>query len=298
MTHDALVETLAQADAYAPGNELPTGTRSSSVALEEIRRRIDMDVQELTKPVKPEKKRYNGWLIAAAAFAAVILVVGAAMLLANPADEIPPATTPPTTQAVTPTTQAAPPTTVAAVEEATVTTVVAVDDALSAEDQAFVEGLVAAFNEGDEEAVLEFFAPSASFTTIVQPDSGVEGFRDELVYRWALNAVWEMQDCKIEFSAISCQMLVSDDTYTGGPLPARLRLIVDDGVITSFTLIEDKVTILPAITAFFEWVDENHPGSVRQMSWGTGIPPLPLLTEESIALWLELLPQYKATLDG
>jgi hypothetical protein len=269
-----------------------------AIALLTRTRSGNVDVQELTKPVEPEKKRYNGWLIAAAAFAVVMVFIGAAMLLANPADEIPPATTPPTTQAVTPTTQAAPPTTVVAVEEATATTVAPVDDTLSAEDQAFVEDLVAAFNEGDEEAVLEFFAPSASFTTIVQPDSGVEGFRDELVYRWALNAVWEMQDCKIEFSAISCQMLVSKDTYPGGPLPAELRLIVDDGVITSFTLIEDKVTILPTITAFFEWVDDNHPGSLRQMSWGSGNPPLPLLTEESIALWIELLPQYRATLDG
>lgn len=51
-------------------------------------------------------------------------------------------------------------------------------------------------------------------------------------------------------------------------------------------------------TSFYEWVEENHPGSLRQMSWGTGNPPLPLLTEESIALWVDLIPQYKASLDG
>lgn len=58
------------------------------------------------------------------------------------------------------------------------------------------------------------------------------------------------------------------------------------------------MTIFAMATSFYEWVEENHPGSLRQMSWGTGNPPLPLLTEESIALWVNLIPQYKASLDG
>jgi hypothetical protein len=67
----------------------------------------NVDVQEVTKTVEPQKKRWNGWLIAAAAFAVVILFAGAAMLFAGPSSELPPATTPPTTQAAPTTTEAA-----------------------------------------------------------------------------------------------------------------------------------------------------------------------------------------------
>jgi len=53
-----------------------------------------MDVQELTKPVEPEKRQRSLWLVAAAAFVVVIVVIGAAMLLASPAENLPPATEP------------------------------------------------------------------------------------------------------------------------------------------------------------------------------------------------------------
>ena len=85
----------------------------------------NVDVQEVTRTVEPQKKRWNGWLIAAAAFAVVILFVGAAVLLAGPSSDLPPATTPPTTQA-------APPTTEAAVEEAAVEEAAVVEDVAEA----------------------------------------------------------------------------------------------------------------------------------------------------------------------
>ncbi len=52
----------------------------------------NVDVQQLTKPVEPEKKQRSGWLIAAASFAVVILFVGVVMLLANTAENMPPVT--------------------------------------------------------------------------------------------------------------------------------------------------------------------------------------------------------------
>ncbi len=270
-----------------------------------------MDVQELAKPVEPEKKQRSGWLVAAVAFAVVILFVGAAMLLARPAAELPPVTTPPTTQAVTPTTEAAPPTTGAAEEGAAPTTVATVEevatDALSVEQQEFVDAFFAAFNAGtytsypgDYESYLGFFAPDATINTSILFDGGLERYREELAFRGAMNHQLTVVSCREEFGSIRCQVdATSDDMnhYTDS-VRIGVSMIVKNGAIVSMTWSENLAEIGRAATPFYEWISDNHPGTLRLMRSNSGSPGPPLLTEESIALWLELLPQYKATLDG
>lgn len=89
MNSDTLIRQLAEADVYAPDHDLPDSARTSTVALTEIRRRIDMDAKELTRPVEPEPpQRHRGWLVGVASFAVVLLVVAAVwMLQSDPADE-------------------------------------------------------------------------------------------------------------------------------------------------------------------------------------------------------------------
>jgi hypothetical protein len=127
----------------------------------------NVEAQEQTKQVEPEKRDRRGWLVATAAFAAVVVLLGAVMLLGNNAEELPPAvTTPPTTQAVAPTTEAVAPTTEASAAATTVPT------ALSAAEEQFVVDFVAAFNggtydtwPGDFDEYLGHFAANAVITT-------------------------------------------------------------------------------------------------------------------------------------
>lgn len=263
----------------------------------------NVDVQQLTKPADPEHKQRRGWLIAAATFAVVVILVGATMLLTRPAAELPPATTPPTTQALPPTTQAAPPTTQAAVEEqvveSTATTAAPADEALSAEEEAFVEEFVAAFNAADETAFLALFSPSVKASTSISADVGIDRWTDEVRWRWALQQQWEVENCKILFSAINCQLSITGDDppYINGPLKAVMRLIVTDGVVTSLTLNEDMGAVTANVGAFYSWVEINHPEKLDLIR-RKGVPGPPILTEESIAILQELLPLWKATLNG
>ncbi len=263
----------------------------------------NVDVQELTKPVEPEKKQRSGWLVAAAAFAVVIVFVGAAMLLASPADELPPATTPPTTEALTPTTQAV-------VEESAPTTVAASvvsEDALSPQQQEFVDAFIAAFNAGtyetypgDYEEFLGYFAKDALINTSIVVDAGVDRFREGLAFRGAMNYEFEVTTCREEYGAIRCKINVSSDgiSHYQDPVPTEMSLIVKNARVSSMTWIEPMGPVAAATTPFYEWVASNHPGKLSLMRIDNGVPGTPRTTEESIDLWLELLPQYKATLDG
>jgi hypothetical protein len=283
-------ETALTADEFG-ALLLLTNTRSGNV-----------DVQQLTKPAEPEHKQRRGWLVAAAAFAVAIVFVGAAMLLARPAAELPPATTPPTTEAVPPTTQAAPPTTQAAVEEqvveSTATTAAPANEALSAEEEAFVEEFVAAFNAADETAFLALSSPSVEVSTGIRFNAGIDRWTDEVRWRWALQQQWEVESCKIWYSAINCQLSITGDDppYINGPLSAVARLIVTDGVVTSLTLNEDQGAIIANVGAFYDWVEINHSEKLDLIRSG-GVPGAPILTAESIAILQELLPLWKATLN-
>jgi len=262
----------------------------------------NVEVQERTKPVEPEKTHRRGWLVAAAAFAVVIVVIGAAMFLANPADDVPPATTPPTTQAVIPTTQAVTPTT----EAAPTTTAAAVqtDDALSAEQTQFIDDFFAAFNSSEYEGVageystfLGFFAEDAVFSTSMLADTGMDVYRGELAYYRAMNTEWSVVSCSDEFGLIRCQVDASVDSISHYQDPFRIgiTLKVEDGAVTKLLLADNIPVVVPALESFHEWASETYPGSRSQMELGDGSPNR---SEESIALWVKLVAEYRATLDG
>ena len=260
-----------------------------------------VDIQELTKPVEPKKKQRSGWLIAAAAFAVVIVFVGAAMLLANPADELPPATTPPTTQAAPPTTQAATPTTVVeaeeSVKETTPTTIAEVEVAVTAEDQLTLDEYVAAFNASDAEAIMGLMLPSAKVRSFTLFDASPERWSDELAWRWAMNEQWAIGGCKTSFGAVACDLTVTGGWASFlGAQDAVLRTIIADGVVSSLSLNEDLAVLVPYAADLMEWVEAEHPEAVSVMVHAGGDPRAPKLTEESIALWVELVPQYEATI--
>jgi len=271
-----------------------------------------VEVQEVTKPVEPEKKQRRGWLVAAAAFAAVIVVIGAVMLLGNNAEELPPATTPPTTQAVAPTTvpvveeEALPPTTQASATATTVPT------ALSAAEEQFVADFVAAFNggtydtwPGDFDEYLGLFAANAAITTPWLVDAtNLETYENELAFRGAWNTQLTSNGCRHEFNLIRCDMEFSSDGVESfvGPVPIMISLTVEDNEITSMnwsrSLAPAAAPIDLRATQFLLWLEEGYgPGISRTMFIDNGSLANPVLNEESLALWLELLPQYEATLE-
>jgi len=266
----------------------------------------NVEVQERTKPVEPERKSRNrGWLVAAAAFAVVIVALGATLLLGRPEAELPAATTPTTTQAVTPTTQAVTPTTVAeaaeSAEEATPTTVAAADDAVSPGDQAVIDEYITAFNAADADAVLALMSPSAKVSSNVANlnESAPDVWRNVLAWRWALNEQWAVASCNTSFGAVVCQLTVTGGWVDAlGAQNAVLRFIITDGVVSSLSVNENLAVLIPYATGFVDWVAAENPAEYDMMFTPVGSPPAPLFTEESIALWVELIPQWQATLDG
>jgi hypothetical protein len=249
----------------------------------------NVDVQELTKPVEPEKKRYNGWLVAAAAFAVVIVFIGAAMLLASPADELPPATTPPTTQAVTPTTQAAPPTTVAAIEEPTPTTVAPVVDAepvMTDEIIALLESYESAFNAGDAEAFRALFAVDARRADSRDPGNtvSVDKMVDEMLWLGvrASSLDLDIGNCVAISDGARCEAAYSGPVeaamYAEGVLERTYRLQIADGAITGIGETCPASDCRVQMNLAY-WAKENH--GVRLVDWW------PVLAGTDAELWLE-----------
>jgi len=263
----------------------------------------NVDVQELTKPVEPEKKSRNrGWLVAAAAFAVVIVALGATLLLGRSATDLEPAA-PPTTQAAPPTTVAATPTTVPVVEEETVeappTTVAAADDAVSADDQAIIDEYITAFNAADADTIMALMSPSAKVRSFTLFDSPPDVWRSELAWRWALDEQWAIDGCSPSFGAVVCQLTVTGGWADAlGAQDAVLRLIITDGVFTSLSLNEDLPVLIPYGFGLADWIAAEHPAELDLMLTAGNEPMAPRLSDESIALWVELLPEWQATLDG
>ena len=285
------IATMMQAANPVPDSEAAlTDDDFDALLLLTQSRSGNVEVQELTKPAEPEKNQRRGWMVAAAAFAAVIVLVGAAMLLTNTTEELPPATTPPTTQAVTPTTMAA-------TEEAPT-------EALSVPTQEFVDGFFAAFNSGtyavypgDYESYLGFFASDAIIDTGMVLDGDLDRYREELAFRGAMNYQLTVVSCREEFG-LRCEVdATSDDLYSlADSSRISVGMDVENGVIVSMTWNEDLHEIGRVVTPFYEWMSAKHPGTLELMR-SSGSPGAPLLTEESINLWLEYLPEYKVTLD-
>jgi len=203
-----------------------------------------------------------------------------------------------------------PATTVAAATTtvATVTTTSTVaeepDDGLTEEQTVLVEALVAAFNDQDVDAFLDLFVASPTLTSAVSLSPASTGNPEripvELTYRWAMSEAWELQDCKIEYGAIDCILSVSDNLAgRDGALQVRLSLLRDDqGDITKMRLTEDTGALNQASADIYVWIEENFPEAIEPMwvKFPSG-DVHPKLTDESIALRLELIPKYLASLD-
>jgi len=249
----------------------------------------NMDVQELTKPVEPEKRQRSGWLVAAAAFALVIVVVGAAMLLARPADELPPATTPPTTQAVTPTTEAAveeaieepPPTTVAAVAEPEMT-----DELL-----ALLESYEAAFNDGDADSFRSLFSVDARREDSRDPGNTVSVDRivDEMLWLGVRESSLDLDvsNCVATDVGADCEAAYSGPVetamYETGLLLRTYQLWVEDGKITRIKERCDNGDCRIQMSVV-RWVQETH--RVRLIDWW------PVLAGDDAELWVEYAPLW------
>lgn len=242
-----------------------------------------MEVQELTKPVEPEKKQRKGWLVAAAAFAAVILVVGVVMLLGNNAEELAPAT-PPTTQAVTPTT-------------------VAASSALPSVDPeavAFLEGYFGELNAGDiDAAASRFDGYSAAGNSAVQETSTAE-------HGVAMESVWDLGECQVLNGGITnCAVSRVSEHDPGYPAAVEYAISVriESGELVSYILGETDIESALAENQFAVWMKENHP-----VEWGqlyvAGITasgrhlPRSVNPQKRAELKKEYVPLWEATLDG
>ncbi len=292
MTYDPLRE----ANPVPYEDSLPSGLWDSSVLLDVIDERNGwMDTKQLARAPEPEVKK-RGWPIALLAAAAVVLMVVATVMLTGsghgglaPATDNTPVTV--TTLQSTPPTEASAPTT-----EASQTSTTVVDDTvLSAQDQALVEGFVAAFNSYDEADLLSFFSPEASIENNLSLETDLAGFGLELPWRWAMNEQWEIVKCQ-QLSAISCTFTITNDalSFRFGAVTAGVRIVAVDGAIVDLVMTESMAVIDPTLQPFYDWLDANYPDKLDQMRARGGTPGSPRLDQQSVELWLELLSVYKA----
>jgi len=242
----------------------------------------------------------------------LVLVVAAIALFAAScsgdsgidASEMTTSTRPSTTTIRPPTTTIAAATTTVAAATTTSTVAEEPDDGLTEEQTALVEALVAAFNDQDVDAFLDLFIASPTLASAVSLSPASTGNPEripiELTYRWAMGEVWVLRDCKIEYGAIACILSVSDNLAgRDGALQAKLSLLRDDqGAITKMNLTEDTGALNQASGDIYLWIEENCPEAIEPMwvKFPSG-DVIPKLTDESIALRLELIPEYVASLD-
>ena len=223
----------------------------------------NVDVQERTKPVEPEKRQRRGWLVAASAFAAVIVVIGAVMLLGNTAEELPPATTPPTTQAVTPTTQAVTPTT----QVLTPTTVAALSGQPSVDPEAvaFLEGYFEELNAGDIDAAVSLFdGYSAAGNSVVQRIA-------EVTHGVAMESIWDLGECQVLGGGItSCAVSRLSEHDPGYPnaVEYSISLRIESGELATFIHGNTDIESTLAENEFAVWMQENHPVEWEQLYQG------------------------------
>ena len=252
----------------------------------------NVDVQDLTKPVEPEKKKqFSGWLVAAAAFAVVIVFLGAAMLLRSPAGELPPATTPPTTEALTPTTE---PLAEAPVEEPPPTTVAAAaveEPVMTDEIVALLESYEAAFNDGDTNRFRLLFSADARRVDSRDPGNSVslDKIVDEMLWLGVRESTLDLNtsNCAATSYGVRCEAEYSGPVeaamYENGLLLRTYRLHIDDGKITEIeeacTNDDCRVQMSVAI-----WAENAH--GVRLVDWW------PVLAGDDAELWLEYAPLW------
>lgn len=278
MNGDTLIRQLAEADDYAPEHDLPETARASTVALAEIRRRIDMDAKELTKPVTPDRPPRRPWLVAVAAAATVIVLVGALTLLIGPSDDITPATAPSTTL------PASPSTTMDGAE------------GLSAERaSAFATEYQRVLDQGSRDEFIALFAPGAGrLWTIENPSlTSVDRLADEMVALRARNTSTVLSNCRPLATSVRCEMTFSgpvERALVGGDITMPMNFELDDAgliieVRTDFGFITSPAGM--AAGRFLNWMELEHPDVYAQM-----VPKgqVALYADRDAEIWREWAP--------
>jgi hypothetical protein len=222
----------------------------------------NVDVQELSKPVEPDKKQRSGWLIAAASFAVVVALLGAVTLLTNRADELPPATTPPTT--VTPTTVAAD-----SAPEPIPTPSEAVAVANAWHD---------ALNAGDVDAMMALFAPDPALSTSITGTYTLE--EERLVSTWdaAQGTRLETDGCVSvgespeRYQHVRCIGANHDalvQAVDATPVPVVVDMTIGpDGIVALRSSIGSP-DFKHASDPFNEWMAANQPHAYKDISFGS-----------------------------
>ena len=169
--------------------------------------------------------------------------------------------------------------------------------AVSAADQAVIDGFAAAFNAREIEALSSHFAPAARIENPWSWQTDSDGFLEELPWRWAMNEQWEVQSCT-HTGGISCVVSQSSDAfdYVFGPMRATMNFRIQSNLIVELVEYDDDGTTGATMGRFYAWVEEEHgleTANQMRIRGGPHTGP-PLLSDESIAIWLDLLPEYKA----
>lgn len=272
-------------------NPVPDGSQAISddelaaVLLLADQRSTDMDVKEMTTPVTPDRKPDRRWLVAAAAFAGVLVVVALAVWLTRPTDEVSPATSPTTTvdasadttAATTPTT-AAPTTTIAPADEAAANV---------------ARSLVAAINDGDDEAVRQIFAQAA---TVVSSDTADDDDRAREAGRFAAWALLDSTTDLVSCAALStgptrCEITRTSpfDVTSLEPQTLVLLIVADsDGAVDLLRIDFGSGSWLALETAVGSWVRDTDPDAFVPMFVDFSDP------ERTADLWRSLFPTWSA----
>ena len=274
MNGDTLIRQLAGADVYAPDHDLPETARTSTVALTEIRRRIDMDAKELTKPIDPEQPRQRrGLVVAAITFAGIVLIAGLVSLLSD-RDAVEPASEPvATTQAITPTTVGA----------AATTTTVAPSVAeleVTADEQAVLDAFVAAVNTANPNTIEALLAPGFVTTSSDDMRSNIEadGSFAALFHAYYASegSVFALDACRAVEAGIQCESTwsgVVPRAVFGVDFTGRETITIVDGRIQSIRHTPRQwPSTLPWLTQarldLIEWVRTINPEDATTMESG------------------------------
>jgi hypothetical protein len=280
MNSDTLIRQLAAADEYAPEHELPEMARTSTVALTEIRRRIDMDTKEV-QPTKPprERRALSGWLAAGTAFAAIVIAIAVVAVLAiggtEPAEPASPTTVPSTT---------------------TTTVSSAIADATDVATQ-----FVSARSTYDTDAALALVALDAQVDLGPAQDAAM--LVDEMRWQEASGLVTTSEGCAADPSTseagtvVTCRVRVESpilDASGSDPTAFTYEFVVADGLITSATFLDLGTYSQDVWEPFHDWVLANRSDSYRSMFalQGTAV----VLTDESIDLWRRYTNEYVSEL--
>ncbi|MGI9584755.1 MAG: hypothetical protein ACR2N7_04120 [Acidimicrobiia bacterium] len=278
MNSDTLIRQLSEADDYAPEHDLPESAFTSTVALTEIRRRIDMDAKELTKPVAQPSKRRPGWLIAGVTFAGILIVVGLVAIL-NGGERTEPAATTPTTSPV-PTTSAPP---VSTTVDASAVTVA---------ELAVIDAFVAAWNSGDQASLREVVDENASMAVLPWSNrEGIQWMMDLMASHHTMESVLSVDSCRRSSDRVFCSMYMDgpvEDALTQTTMRYQgLFLLAEDRVLS----VETDCVICPELIVFDDvrkWVGTIEPVDADAME---RIPFEPH-SIESAELWLLWAPLW------